>query len=1443
MNEDSFMFYPEITDEKFNEKIYLKKEFRDTEIKDKINWNKRLPSKREFVLEPHQIFLKNYISPDTPYNGILVYNQVGTGKCHLKGTQIIMYDGTIKNVEDIEVGDLLMGDNSKPRNVTSLARGKDKMYEIISSRGEKYTVNSEHILCLKSLDSLSNIVEITVKDYLELPIKIKNKLKGYKVEIDFPEKYLEIDPYHFGYSLKEGELINGKLDLDKCGNIPLIYKCNSKDNRLMLLAGIIDRYGLIINNYFILSFNRNNKVFFNDIIYLARSLGFDSFNDILDNIIIKGDISSIPSIKFKEDLFQRSYKTKELLLTDIDIKYVNIDDYYGFTLDGNCRYLLGDFTVTHNTCASIQIAEGFKKTLKNMNKRVLILTNLRENFLNELYNYHKERVKKNPEDMVQCTGKEYELGEESLYLSFQQKRKEIEKLKKSYYEIMGYQRFANYITEITGGWKGDEKNLTEKIKKVISKEFDDRVIIIDEIQNIKTDKGYQLSKSSQIIIQSIVKYSKNIKLILMSGTPMFDRPDEIIFYINLLLQNDGRETIKKSDIFNSKDGTLKPHAEDKLREIFIGYVSYVRGEKPYIFPFRIYPAEAAIPKVEYYMSGEKIDQAKQIRYTKVILCDMKKIQSNTYSYYFEKKIKEGKIKKNIDNKDIYEEDENIDSDEVDEKKIGGILSEFIAISNITYPIANNNNIGSFNKYSINADYDNGLGGYYKSVKISGSRKKIQYKYQSHAIFDKDTVNEAPFADEKHLYKYSIKFSKILETIRKSKGLILIFSQFIELGVLPLALMLEQNGFDRECIEGEDALLDYDANKLKGGGKKRQICYLCGKSAKHIDHQDEKSDNYHMYKRAKYILCFGRPKDVVKIEKDQALKKFNSDKNKYGEEIKIFIGTKVVSEGLDFKRLRQVHIVEPWYNLSRHEQIIGRAIRNQSHRDLLPEENNVEVYEYAAVLDKSNRESVDLKIYRMAENKDIIIKNITRIMKESAVDCVFFKNTNIIADTNKKEKQITSSGNVINISINDKPFSSMCDYKQNCNYKCNWMPNPRLKYPINTDTYNIRFSKNDIEIIKKNIKNMFRENIVYNLDKIESNILNKDKNIDKLFIYKALEDITNNKNETIYDKFGRKGYIIYRGDYYIFQPFDLQRDELPLLYRMYPTNEKTEHVDLENIQLDYIEDEPNNRVKEENIDENIIFNKIIENIKDTYEDHNKMMYLNKQKYIYSVIGSVVDKLNRKKSELFYKNLLINYLKKDENNYINDIAEYLNYSHRLINYYGDIIYDKSKIKDNFFVGYIINKEYFIIDSVEKTKDIKSIKINKLNFINCSKETIAQIKFYRGFNKKEKIDKDYNVIYGIIEHNVKKDIKIFKIIDKSVEEVVLTKEKKESKRSIITGRTCSTFKYHNLIEMREKLGLYKIESKQKIDFVCEDIEIYLRLKNLLKSDNKVWFEEVEE
>ena len=1196
-----------------------------------------------------------------------------------------------------------------------------------------------------------------------------------------------------------------------------------------------------------------------------------------------------------KDFYEKIYLKKEFRDTEIKTKYKNA----GIQKEISKEFILAPHQVflknyispdtpyngvlvyhsvgVGKTCTAISIAEGFKKTLKNMNKKILILSNLRYNFIDELYDSRKERRKSNPEQVVQCTGKAYELGVDSVYLTRAQREKEILKLKKMYYQFFGYGQFANYVINNTGDWDGSESKINEKVKNFISKEFDDRVIIIDEIQNIKTDKREGYIKKIQQILESIIKYGKNIKLVLMSATPMFDRPDEIIFYINLLLQNDKRPKINKNDIFNSKDSTLKPGAEEILREIFKGYVSYVRGEKPETFPFRIYPDNSLIPSVKYYMSGQKIDNDRKIKFTKLILCDMIGIQNNTYQYYFNKKIDEGKIKNELDEADFTNDIENlIDVDEeiTYKKKEMGILFDLTKISNIIYPElenpdqSNNSNsensnnsiqlssIGSFGKKSIDADYDNGIGGYYKTIQNISGKRKIKYKYQEHAIFNRNTIQEAPFADEKYLKNYSIKFAKILETIKKSKGLIFVSSQFIEQGTLAFALMLEQNGFDRECAEGEENLLDYSPNKLKKGGRRKQICYLCGKEANNEEHIDEKLKSYHLFKRAKYILFFGEQKDIIKITKNEALKKFSNENNKYGEVVKVFIGTRTVSEGLDFKYIRQVHIMEPWYNLSRHEQIIGRAIRYKSHIDLPYEERNVEIFQYAAIMKKSkisDRETVDLKNYRIAENKDIIIKNISRIMKESAVDCSLFRNSNII-DSNKKIRQITSSGKILNISIGDIPLSPLCDYKKNCDFKCAWSPNPKITYPINTDTYNIRFASNDIEMAKKHIKYLFRQNNIYHLNTIENYILEKMPNIDKLFIYSAIEEITNNKNEIIYDKFSRKGYIIYRGDYYIYQPFDLERDNLPLIYRMYPEGKKENNINLEYINIDYNNVENKNKsdilinkIKKQN---NHINNKLNENIYQNIDD-TLILYknINEQKdkdniYKKAVIGFIIDKLNFKNEVIFIKNILKKYLSeenKKKDSYIRYIIEYLNESHKLINYYADINFEKDKIKNNLFVGFIVNNEYYILENISSYINKKDINTDNINFILCSKDIINKIKSYRQIREKKnnKKDDNDNIIYGILEIS-KKYIKKFKIVNKYIEDdVEFEKEKKKSKRSQITGRVCSSFHKPELIDILTTLKIdLASDKKKKIGYICEYLEIYFRYNQYLMKNNKNWF-----
>ena len=159
--------------------------------------------KGAFELMTHQKVITDYLNLYSPYRGLLLYHGLGTGKCHKKDTPLLMYDGVVKMVQDVRVGDLLMGDDSTPRTVLSLANGRDAMYDVISFKGEKYTVNREHILCLK--DREGKVVEMTVEEFLQLTDEEKQSYKGYRVAVEFMDKEISVHPYVVGKNLINNE--------------------------------------------------------------------------------------------------------------------------------------------------------------------------------------------------------------------------------------------------------------------------------------------------------------------------------------------------------------------------------------------------------------------------------------------------------------------------------------------------------------------------------------------------------------------------------------------------------------------------------------------------------------------------------------------------------------------------------------------------------------------------------------------------------------------------------------------------------------------------------------------------------------------------------------------------------------------------------------------------------------------------------------------------------------------------------------------------------------------------------------------------------------------------------------------------------------------------------------------------------------------------------------
>ncbi len=411
------------------------------------------------------------------FSNITVDANAGSGKCMSFDTPILMFDGSIKMVQDIQIGDLLMGDDSTQRTVLSLGRGKDTMYEIVPMNGESYIFNSEHILSLKysNLGSIYNkqvnkwisrwfnnkdikiqskgfetkeqaenhlkqftenskICDIPIKNYIKLSKQHKHQFKLYRVSVNFPYREVPFDPYIIGLWIGDGRSdgngitsqdseilrylsytlpiyncylqgqansysyrINGdssglvysneflntlkQLNLLNNKHIPDLYKINSQETRLQLLAGIIDADGHLSKSG-CYEFCQKNEIIMDGVIFLARSLGFSAYKSVKKTswtylgikkygtafrTIISGNIEKIPC-KIKRKIAQPKEQIKDVLVTGFKIVEKGIDNYYGFTLDGNHRYLLGDFTVTHNTSTILFIAEKYKEL------NILVLT-------------------------------------------------------------------------------------------------------------------------------------------------------------------------------------------------------------------------------------------------------------------------------------------------------------------------------------------------------------------------------------------------------------------------------------------------------------------------------------------------------------------------------------------------------------------------------------------------------------------------------------------------------------------------------------------------------------------------------------------------------------------------------------------------------------------------------------------------------------------------------------------------------------------------------------------------------------------------------------------------------------------------------------------------------------------------------------------------------------
>ncbi len=491
------------------------------------------------------------------------------------------------------------------------------------------------------------------------------------------------------------------------------------------------------------------------------------------------------------------------------------------------------------TCTAIRIGEVWK-----LQRKIVFLAPA--SLLGNLYN----------ELRSECTNTYITNDERTLLKTLQPNTKEYNRIIEEsnerihkYYEIYSYNKFVELYNS-----------------GIIT--LDNKVLIVDEVQNMVSEGGSYY----QTLYKAISNAKGKLRVVLLSATPIFDKPTELALTLNLLklpeLLPTGKDFEKKFIQKHTKDSkityTLKNM--DYFKKIIRGKISYYRGAPPYVYP-----------KMNVH----------------IIKCEMKSFQYKSYLTVLNSQMDDMKGNTNMFNKS-----------EIMELPADFLLGVRL-ISNISFP-----NLAIGEK------------GY-------------------------DSLTSQTVGKLEDLEKYSIKFFNILNKIKQTKGPVFIYSNFKRYGgIESFVKILEIYGY-----------VDYTEH---GIGKKR------------------------------YAVWSG---DVTLKMREEIKIIFNKKENTNGGYIKIILGTPSMKEGVSLLRVRQVHLIEPYWNQSRMNQIIGRAVRFCSHKDLEESQRDVDVYIYIAV--HSNiPETVDQHIHKLSLKKHKLNSEFEQVLKESAIDCELFKYGNM-----------------------------------------------------------------------------------------------------------------------------------------------------------------------------------------------------------------------------------------------------------------------------------------------------------------------------------------------------------------------------------------------------------------------------------------------------------------
>lgn len=745
------------------------------------------------------------------------------------------------------------------------------------------------------------------------------------------------------------------------------------------------------------------------------------------------------------------------------------------------------------TATAVSIAENFRT--KFSSKTIVIMPkSLKDNFRKQLFNVAK--LKEDITGRNQIVAWKYLeqiRNYKTIGLEHEVLDKKINKMISEHYEFWGFLEFANSLIDIKEAIKklDNRANIVEsKFNNRLREMFSNRVIIIDEVHNIREEDSTQ--KIAPPLVKQMLENAENSRLVMLSATPMFNRAEEIVQLLNLVLANEKRPQLSENQIF-SKTGDITPQGHDILANACKGYVSYMRGENPFTFPIRLYPSinqdklvmkKENMPNFKITPLNSEIPEEERLQNSQYefIKSVMSKLQTDVYRQY------ENQYARKKD--DVDDDDESVEEGHDNDKTVIGD-SKPMQSSIIVFPSAKKGTYG-FGKSGFNDAFD----------KVPGKQFKYMYKQRT-------LLEHGPILDIDHISTYSAKIKSIIEYIKKSKGIVFIYSFFIYGSLIPLAIALEHIGFQRA---GGDNILEQPT------GKNVPPPFLING------------------KRASYSIL-ARDQDLCP-NMQREIDMITSSDNIIGDKVKVILGSSVTAEGIDFKRIREVHLMEPWYHFNKMEQVIGRAVRTCSHISLPKEERNVTVYHHVAVPydydnTKHKQESIDLWRYRLAFSKQKPINQVELILQENAVDCYLNQNVSFY-DPKKLNLTMditTSQGTTLTkFKLGDGDYSR---YRHGA-IKCKGYKELN-GLGTDTTTFGKDFYADDVVIYTQYVARLFSGYAQkLSLEEIERLLTNQIQNFDDTILHFAIQQMVSEKM-TLSNHKHLIGRLVYIGNLYSFVP--------------------------------------------------------------------------------------------------------------------------------------------------------------------------------------------------------------------------------------------------------------------------------------------------------------------